>query len=330
MIAAFEDLQTDVAKGVFEEMKLALENAANAAVDNINGNLKTMADYQSTSGSMFAVLKAAQLGNASFSGHCGFHTNEQTICHLLHLIVQLAIFPRTPMAATFSSQTGPAFSAYTSRGSTMEPTTTTCAAIQTDPIPEPPKKLGGPTVGVRIGGGYHLVQTEEKNDQFDMTYHSLPGSTASPEELSSTSNSRYLNVGPSKPTLENVASATLYRDSSQSPPPSRERNKPTEEITSQNPYVFGARSGGTPSERFRISSFVPGAHEKETVLPDQEIRKHRAGEGVHLSRYLGRPGSKTDRRSARPMSARSERSHKAWQNSTTVPRRPREPDEGQT
>lgn len=112
------------------------------------------------------------------SCHFGYHSNEQTIGHLLHLIVQLALFPR-PESEDVALQANVVESSEVSLQCNLEPLRVD-SLTQTEGewlevvepphvsapvkkvVPAIPAPVNGEwqemaTKGVRIGGGYHLL-----------------------------------------------------------------------------------------------------------------------------------------------------------------------------
>mmetsp|Transcript_38272 Transcript_38272/g.83365 ORF Transcript_38272/g.83365 Transcript_38272/m.83365 type:complete len:434 (-) Transcript_38272:79-1380(-) len=312
LLALFKGLQVGAAQGVFEKVRQALSDAAETALAGINANMQTvtcaMAGLDGTGAALEAIgfRKPVPLGNTGFSCHIGFHTQQQTICHLLHLVVQLTLFPQDQMV-NFSAQAGVPFSGYTSSEAQAE-VKVAVSSSQTPPPPPPPPKKPGPCVGVRIGGGYHLFQTPEENSNDDELPEEEPlGGTLFPP-------SRPPSPPRTRPLLEDMAKETLRISPTQSPPHRQDPRELTPEHPVQKkPYVLGARSDGTPSERFRVGAFMSRSAET-AVIRDKEIRGRRDGEGVQLSRYLGPPAYAAlesprapGQRKARPVSARLQR-----------------------
>lgn len=357
MLSMADGLQTGAAQGVFDAVKSALDTAARSAAEHVNDNMRKIMCAMAGSGSISAVeaigdFKSVCIGDASFTGHVGHHSHTHTICHLLHLAVQLALFPRGPVA-NFAGQAGCPFSSLIDRAQHFVPTPTLEAACQVDPPPPPPPpKKHGPYVGVRIGGGYHLFNAPD-NESEDGDKMSTFGSTL-PSERPSTAGTRSETFpGPprcasppptsprgkqKRPLLEDIAAETVRLSASpRAHSPSGQRHwpdtptdpettgrpslgrpasgratngEPLCELTRKSPYEFGARSDAVPMEKYRVAAFSQEQRET-TMLSNKEMTRHRDGEGVFLSRYLGqspKPLRSGDRRSRpdgerRPMSS---------------------------
>jgi len=289
MVAMVEGLQTGAAQGVFDTVKAALESAAQSAADAINANMKTLVCTAAGSDSVngleaVGLLRTVRLKGAAFSGHIGFHSNQQVICHLLHLVVQLALFPQGPMTNA-THQVGCPFSGLLQKEAQTDPKPILERAMQTDPEPAPPPPRNyGPCVGVRIGGGYHLFHAPDESSGPGPRASSSASGRASPSPTSR-------EKSPSaqqRPLLEEMANETVRLSAADvtTPPPC-----PREFLdeTGQNMYSFGARSEATRHDRFRVGAYVPSAGDVEKVVGERDLRdvkKRRDGEGVVLYRVL--------------------------------------------
>lgn len=330
MLSMADGLQTGAAQGVFDAVKLALDTAARSAAEHVNDSMRKIICAMDGSGSIAAVeaignFKAVSIGDARFTGHVGYHSHGHTICHLLHLVVQLALFPRGPVA-NFAGQAGCPFSDLVPREQQVDPTPTLEAACQVDsPTPPAPPKMRGSYVGVRIGGGYHLFNAPDIESDDGERICSLGGTPASDRPSTAPSRGETLPGPPRcaspspaslhskqrRPLLEDIAAETVRLSSSPHSPkgylgwsetpseleasgrPSSGRTspgpgggEPLVEVTQKNPYEFGARSDAVPMEKYRVAAFSQ-EHRETTMLSNREMIRHRDGEGIFLSRYLG-------------------------------------------
>mmetsp|Transcript_34316 Transcript_34316/g.94597 ORF Transcript_34316/g.94597 Transcript_34316/m.94597 type:complete len:399 (+) Transcript_34316:55-1251(+) len=96
------------------------------------------------------------------SCHVGFYSNEQVICNLLHLVVQLALFSRSP-PVTDGHTEPPSEEEQRQIGWKADASATAFPAaveieVQTErPARSQSAERGDRILGVRIGGGYHVV-----------------------------------------------------------------------------------------------------------------------------------------------------------------------------
>jgi len=163
-------LQAGATRGVFDKVRDTLLQSAEAAVAGMNTNIKMLANTMPDRGGLAAVesigpRRAAELNGAQFAVHVGYHSNQQVICHLLHLVVQLALFPHK-QTFNFTDQKGCALNELVCDGMQAAPTMAeTETQTPPPPAPPPPPPKVGPHVGVRIGGGYHLFPVPTRDDQ---------------------------------------------------------------------------------------------------------------------------------------------------------------------
>jgi len=174
-------LQAGATRGVFDKVRDTLLQSAEAAVAGMNTNIKMLANTMPDRGGLAAVesiepRRAAELKGAQFAVHVGYHSNQQIICHLLHLVVQLALFPHK-QTFNFTDQKGCALNELVCNGMQAA---TTMAETETQtpppPAPPPPPPKVGPHVGVRIGGGYHLFPVPTRDDQQQQQQQQQPQS----------------------------------------------------------------------------------------------------------------------------------------------------------
>lgn len=165
-----EALQAGATHAVFDKVRDTLLQASETAVAGMNTNIKLLASSMPDRGSLAAVesiglRRVAELKDAQFACHVGYHSNQEIICHLLHLIVQLALFPHK-QTFNFTNQKGCALNELECNGMQAAPTLAE-SETQTPPppAPPPPPPKVGPHVGVRIGGGYHLFPVPPRGEQ---------------------------------------------------------------------------------------------------------------------------------------------------------------------
>lgn len=327
MLAMVEGMHKGAADTVFEKVLVALDAAASTATDSINANVKTLVSLSEDRGCLSGLdaagtLRSVPLSGARFVGHAGHHSTQQVIGHLLHLAVQLTLFPHRPMT-TRGGQVGAPFSALVEGASQTKPVPQRCsAAVQTDGKELAPPRRLGPSMGVRIGGGFHLLQTEDQSSEGEAQAQ-RPG----------VASGQGRRRKPPPAHLEEVAQETLRGRSSRSPSPARapsppfksssvpfklpasavslplespvDASPPWEDAAARHHFAFGARSEGVPPDRFEVRAYAPGAQDVERVCPEKDIRHRHHGEGVQLSRYLAHRTRPASAGLARPVTPRS-------------------------
>eukprot|EP00930_Biecheleria_cincta_P042352 TRINITY_DN29135_c0_g1_i1.p1 TRINITY_DN29135_c0_g1~~TRINITY_DN29135_c0_g1_i1.p1 ORF type:complete len:447 (+),score=63.70 TRINITY_DN29135_c0_g1_i1:48-1343(+) len=324
ILALFKGLQVGAAQVVFDTVLRALSDSAEAAVAGINANMQTVACAMSGQedcedsvagtgqGLSHAVAqaldavglrRAVALGGSRFSCHVGFHTHQQTICHLLHLIVQLTLFPEEQVVNS-AVQAGTPFSAFAC-SDTQVSIKSRAVETNTPPLPPPPPKKGGSYVAVRIGGGFHLFQAPvdpADGSNFPREKDPCPRSPSSPSKpclgdmaketmrLSSTPAGSRPQT-PRSPAKMNLASQVVEFGWAEDTPQSTTA-PPRELAPEKQPFAFGARSDKTPADRYQVGAFVHGGFggvDKVAAL-DAETKKKQNGNGITLYRCL-RPAS---------------------------------------
>lgn len=214
------------------------------------------------------AAKFSSLASWSLSFHVGFHSNSQIISHLLHLIVQMALFPR-PEKADAKLQIG-SRSAFTTdhgaqvgsdgqpRSKGVQHPSRTYQVPGWRPIVDgsATKPKGGPrgwrrsiqdaqqskrSPTVRIGGGWHVLREEPENQLAERT----PSPSCSPAR-------------------------------SRSPDPEK------------HPFAHGAPSQDTPIERYAFGAYATGMSYGNTVAskdPAKLAREVSRGKLRHYGFY---------------------------------------------
>jgi len=214
-------LQAGATRGVFDKVRDTLLQSAEAAVAGMNTNIKMLANTMPERGGLAAVesigpRRAAELKGAQFTVHVGYHSNQQIICHLLHLVVQLALFPHK-QTFNFTDQKGCALNELECNGMQAAPTMAeTETQTPPPPAPPPPPPKVGPHVGVRIGGGYHLFPVPSRDDQQQQQQQQQPQSPA-----------QHTVQQPTEPTSPGKGGTKTRRAQIHSEPPGARRRDPS-------------------------------------------------------------------------------------------------------
>lgn len=191
------------------------------------------------------------LHKVNCSCHVGFYSNEQTIGNLLHLIVQLALFSSTNTAKNHAATNPPSYDEKQELGwiaearEGPEAATAPCyrplgfaevadAEAQASVPKHPPKKKpdrpnadhSPGRYGVRIGGGYHIVQTQNTDEDDEETYERARSESPVADERLKEYSQDY--------NMHRATPRTVHRE---------------------HPYAHGAPSDATPASRFVIGAY---------------------------------------------------------------------------
>lgn len=160
-------VEAQVSRDLHSSLLIALEAGVQKAFhhfaeDAQHGRMRHVAEG--------AAHKFAASASWDCSCHIGFYTNSQVIANLMHLIVQLALFPRAQTSdAELQVNSRSAHVADQFVEASLE---TAEAGIQVEPRQNvntqrvaSPSHSPSRSVGVRIGGGYHIVAAEEASEE---------------------------------------------------------------------------------------------------------------------------------------------------------------------
>jgi len=251
VLSELEGRMSVASEEVFATVRDTLQRSAEKATQNINQTLESCDDAISS-------LQAVNLGKSTCSVSIGFHTNCQVICHLLHLATQLAMFQKPIPTYTQTSQT----KQINSRG---------IADINSRGIADramsPKRETPSDCVGVRIGGGYHILGLADK------TVRSPPSTPAA-------NNSSKSGNGEASPPATPLS-----------------RNSSRDQLSACSPhsknidhkYAFGAPSEASQPERYNVGAYVQGTHCVEEIVHDENTKCMRVGESVHADKEGNRP-----------------------------------------
>eukprot|EP00746_Dinoflagellata_sp_MGD_P054773 gnl/MRDRNA2_/MRDRNA2_23936_c0_seq1.p1 gnl/MRDRNA2_/MRDRNA2_23936_c0~~gnl/MRDRNA2_/MRDRNA2_23936_c0_seq1.p1 ORF type:complete len:473 (-),score=73.58 gnl/MRDRNA2_/MRDRNA2_23936_c0_seq1:51-1469(-) len=211
------------------------------------------------------------LNKFNCSCHVGFYSNEQTICNLLHLIVQLALFNEANTAKNHAGTEPPSEEEQRALGwkadaaEGPEPPTVVEAETQADVFTAPKKKKRpadpSPTAGrygVRIGGGFHIVAPSnvEEHEVEDTCDRARSESPIAEERLKEYSQDYNMHQATAKGHL----------------------------------YAQGAPSDATPASRFVIGAYtnveMSKYHDRSSLRSGSPGRTSGGGHPIQLYRVL--------------------------------------------
>lgn len=199
-----------------------------------------------------SIASSCPLSGIQCSCHIGFYSNEQVICNLLHMAVQLSLF-RPP---TQSQHTEPPSDeeqrllGWKTDAAQQQGEPVSEASCQTEPpARSKPEVFESKCVGVRIGGGYHLAMQEGPFRKRNQT-----GSRA-----------RSSSAGPAVARQE-VAFETAVHTG-----------------FGDHPFAHGAAPEAMPASRYSVGSYDPSEGWHTPKAPESNQSACQAG---HLYRVL--------------------------------------------
>lgn len=110
-----------------------------------------------------SIAASCPLSGLGASYHIGFYSNEQVICNMLHMAVQLALYrrPTCTQVTEPPSEEEQRLLGWKADASEQQGGVVTEACCQTEPpVRQKPEVFESKCVGVRIGGGYHITKQE--------------------------------------------------------------------------------------------------------------------------------------------------------------------------
>lgn len=204
------------------------------------------------------IATHCSLSGIQSSCHVGFYSNEQVICNLLHMAVQLALFRRPACTQHTEPPTEEEqrFLGWKADAEEQQGGAVSEACCQTESQVRPPKPevLESKCVGVRIGGGYHLTRQEgpletlrrERRQQDRMKVRSS-------------------SVGPAATDQNGTLEAAVHAG------------------FGDHPYAHGAAPEDMPASRYRVGTYDPNENWQAPKAPQS---KQCLSQSAHLYRVL--------------------------------------------